>query len=84
MTIPEYLEEHGLDHDDGEPIHVEAVSAIDLSELSDYLQSWPDKGIAFLCGCLADDFMKPVIPVLIEYVNSADKNGPAFEEWRKS
>ena len=81
MTIPEYMEEHGA-RPDGGPICVDAVSAIDYSDMSDYIQSWPDKLVAFVSDHLADDFMKPVIPVLLEYINEADGNGPAFEKWR--
>lgn len=71
-------------NDEYEPIRVDAVSAIDYSDMADYIQSWPDKLVAFVTSRLVDDDMQGFARELYEYINQADADGPAFEEWRKS
>lgn len=67
-----------------EPIRVDAVSAIDYADMTDYIQSWPDKLVAFAAQRLADDDMRAFARALYEYICQADADGPAFEEWRAS
>ena len=67
-----------------EPIRIDAVSAIDYADMADYIQSWPDKLVAFVSDRLADDDMNPFVRELYQYICEADKDGPAFEEWRAS
>ena len=67
-----------------EPIRIEAVSAIDYADMADYIQSWPDKLVAFVTQRLADDDINLFVRELYQYICEADKDGPAFEEWRAS
>lgn len=67
-----------------EPTRVDAVSAIDYADMSDYIQSWPDKLVSFVSDRLADDDMAGFARELYEHICEADKDGPAFEEWRAS
>lgn len=67
-----------------EPIRIDAVSAIDYADMADYIQLWPDKLVAFVAQRLADDDMHPFVRELYQYICEADKDGPAFEEWRAS
>lgn len=69
---------------DMEPIRVEVMAAIDYADMSDYIQSWPDKLVAFVVDHLVDDDMQGFARQLYEYICDGDKDGPAFEEWRKS
>jgi hypothetical protein len=62
---------------------VEARPRIDYEELSKYIEAWPDKAIARLRDRLADDDFRAVTQELYDYICEEDKNGPAFEEWRK-
>lgn len=63
---------------------IDLAHGIDYSDMSDYIESWPDKLVSFVVDHLADDDMKPFVERLYEYICEADKDGPAFEEWRKS
>lgn len=67
-----------------EPIRIDAVSTIDYADMADYIQSWPDKLVAFVAQRLADDDMDHFAQELYQYICEADKDGPAFEEWRAS
>lgn len=85
MTKPKYLEEHGLDHDDGEPIQADArLHVIDYYDLAEYAKAWPDKLISFFVDHLVDDKYQPFVLDFHEYAREADKDGPPFEEWRIS
>ena len=80
MTNLEYRE-HEPHPEDG-PIRVEAVSAIDYADMADYIRSWPDKLVSFVSERLSDDDMHLFSRELYRYICEADKDGPAFEEWR--
>lgn len=85
MTIPEYAESHVLDHDDGEPIRVEARLRIsDYVALSTYVALNTNKLISFFRDHLVDDEYQPFVLDFYKYACEADKDGPAFEEWRVS
>lgn len=71
-------------NDEYEPIRVEAFPAIDYADMADYIQSWPDKLVAFVVDHLVDDDMHGFARALYEYICEADKDGPAFEKWRKT
>ena len=66
-----------------EPIRVE-IGQIDYEDMSDYIKSWPDKLVSYVRDHLADDDMKDFVRGLYEHICYADKDGPAFEEWRAS
>ena len=63
---------------------VDLCNAIDYSDMCDYIQAWPDKLVAFVVDHLVDDDMKEFAGRLYEYICEPDKNGPGFEDWRKS
>lgn len=63
---------------------VDLAYIIDYADMSDYIESWPDKLVSFVVDHLVDDDMKPFVSRLYEYICEADENGPAFEDWRKS
>lgn len=67
-----------------EPLRVEALPAIDYVDMSDYIQAWPDKLVSFVVDHLVDDGMAPFVRALYEYINVADRDGPAFEDWRQT
>lgn len=67
-----------------EPIKGEISPVIDYSDMAEYLRSWPDKLVAFVTDRLVDDNMAAFTRELYEYICEADRNGPAFEEWRKT
>lgn len=56
----------------------------DYSDMCDYIQSWPDKLVAFVVDHLVDDDMQDFAKALYEYICEPDKDGPAFEDWRKT
>lgn len=82
MTNLEYWE-HEPHPGDG-PIRVELLSAIDYSDLSDYAEAWKDKLAACFCEHITDDECQSFVSIFREYASQADKDGPAFEEWRAS
>lgn len=84
MTEYEYIEEHWLDYDDGEPIRADWNPVLDYEDMADYIQSWPDKLISFFRDHLVTDEYQPFVRDFYKYACEADKDGPAFEEWRVS
>lgn len=63
-------------------LRVEARPALDYADMTDYIRSWPDKLVTFVADRLCDDDMAPFVRELYEYICQADRDGPAFEEWR--
>lgn len=82
MKIEEWKECHD-DPYDSEPILVE-IKSINYEDMADYIRAWPDKLVSFVSGRLCDDDMDAFVRELYGYICEADKDGPAFEEWRKS
>lgn len=68
--------------DEDEPLRVELPPGPDYADMADYIRSWPDKLVTFVADRLCDDDMAPFVRELYEYICQADRDGPAFEEWR--
>lgn len=57
---------------------------LDYSDMTDYIRAWPDKLVSFVAHRLCDDDMAHFARELYEYICVADRDGPAFEAWRKT
>ena len=66
-----------------EPIIAE-IKEINYCDVAEYIKSWPDKLVSYVCDHLVDDDMHEFVEGLYDHICYADKDGPAFEEWRKS
>ena len=66
-----------------EPTRIEGPDALDYADMDAYIRAWPDKLVSFVCERLCDDEFDPVAWELYEYICYPDRDGPAFEAWRK-
>lgn len=67
-----------------EPVRASLGQALDYSAMTDYIRAWPDKLVSFVVHGLCDDDMAAFARALYEYLCVPDRDGPAFEEWRKT
>ncbi len=65
-------------------VYISAAQCLDYRDMSDYIRAWPDKLVSFVAEHLCDDDMAAFARRLYRYICRADKDGPAFEEWRKT
>lgn len=63
---------------------VRAPASVDYQDLAEYLRAWPDKLVEFFCARLCEDGWDPCVRELYEYVCVPDRDGPGFEEWRRT
>lgn len=70
--------------DRGEPLRAEAGRPLDYPDMTDYIRAWPDKLVSFVAHRLCDDDMAPFARELYRYICQPDRDGPDFEEWRKT
>ena len=63
---------------------VDLAYIIDYADMSEYIEAWPDKLVSFVVDHLVDDDMNLFVRRLYEHICEADKDGPAFEEWRNT
>lgn len=70
--------------DRGEPLRVELPAALEYADMVDYIRSWPNKLVTFVAGRLCDDDMGDFARELYEYLCAPDRDGPGFEEWRRT
>lgn len=84
MTMDEWFEQHGQDHDDGEPITACVEEETEFEDTLDYIEAWPDKWFSFAEGNKGEPWLEVVLEKFREYANKPSPKGPAFEEWRKS
>ena len=66
-----------------EAMRIEVPAALDYVDMTDYIRSWPDKLVSFVSDRLCDDDFHPFARELYEYICIPDRDGPAFEQWRK-
>ena len=66
------------------PLPVSVGRPLDYGDISDYIRAWPDKVVSFVAHRLCDDDMAPFVRELYEYICVGDRDGPDFEEWRKT
>ncbi len=67
-----------------EPVYTHFKRPLPYADISDYIRAWPDKLVSFVAERLCDDDMAPFARELYEYICCADRDGPDFEEWRKT
>lgn len=68
----------------GEPLRVEVPPALEYADMVDYIRSWPDKLVTFVAERLCDDELSGFARELYEYICVPDRDGPGFEEWRRT
>lgn len=83
MTKEEWLECHGADYDDGEPITVVSEEETEFEDTLDYIESWPDKFYDFMEGNKGEPWLETFLEKFRTFANKPSKGGPLFEEWRK-
>lgn len=66
-----------------EPIRVEA-EPIDYVLLRDYIRSWPDKSINYLCDVIEDDEHQEMAREIWDRCKEEDRDGPAIMKWGES
>lgn len=64
-----------------EPIRVEAGEPIDYVLLCEYMRSWPDKPINFLCEVIEYDENRELARDLWERCKEEDRDGPDIRKW---
>ena len=83
MTIEQWKEEHGTDHDDGEPMTVVVEKDTEFEDTLDYIESWSDKFFSFAESNKGEPWLDVFLEKFREYANKPSKGGPLFDEWRK-
>lgn len=63
-------------------IYIEANPVIDYRDLALYAKSYPDKLVSLFMERLVDDDMEQFTRDFYDLACEADRDGPAFEEWR--
>lgn len=69
---------------DNKPLCVLVGQPLNYEDMTDYIRSWPDKLVTFVADRLCDDDMQAFARELYEYICEGDRDGPAYEEWRKT
>lgn len=67
-----------------EPLCAQIGQPLDYADMTDYIRAWPDKLVSFVADRLCDDDMAGFARALYEYLCTADRDGPAFEQWRRT
>lgn len=62
-------------------IRVEISPALDYSRISSYIRAWPDKLVSLVSDRICDDDFHSFALELYEYLQDADRDGPAFDSW---
>lgn len=67
-----------------EPIRVEAREPVDYTLLIEYMRSWPDKPINYLCEVIADDDKQDLAREIWDRCKEDGPDGPDIRKWGKS
>lgn len=85
MTRKEYWENTSpLDCPEVPFLVVEEQEPLDLRDLMEYMEAYPQKIFRYLDNHLADDTLRSFVNDFYEYACEPDDDGPDFEKWRTS